>query len=103
MVILAAAIITGGCSTNITETSKAPEPTSVVKEAEVQIPAMTEQETEISSAPHKPVDEITLSGSGIHEECLDLIGDIIENDITYGFTSAQLAIIKDGRLVYENA
>ena len=113
MIILAAAAITRGCSTNMTGTSEAPEPTAAVKEAEVQIPAMTEQETEISvtkddpgpdgSAPDKPVDEITLSGSGIHEECLDLIEDIIENDIKYGFTSAQLAIIKDGRLVYENA
>ena len=41
--------------------------------------------------------------AGIHEECLDLITDIIETDIENGFSSAQLAIMRDGKLVYENA
>ncbi len=40
---------------------------------------------------------------GIHDECIALIEDIIETDIEYGFTSAQLSIIKDDKLVYENA
>ncbi len=40
---------------------------------------------------------------GIHPEALRLVEDIIQTDIEHGFTSAQLAIVKNGRLVYENA
>jgi len=40
---------------------------------------------------------------GIQAEALDLIDRIITADIENGFSSAQLAVIKDGRLVYENA
>ncbi len=40
---------------------------------------------------------------GIHDECIALIEDIITSDIANGFTSAQLSIIKDDKLVYENA
>lgn len=43
------------------------------------------------------------SDVGIHDECIALIEDIIETDIEYGFTSAQLSIIKDDKLIYENA
>lgn len=32
-----------------------------------------------------------------------MISDLISTDISHGFTSAQLAVIKNGRLVYENA
>ena len=40
---------------------------------------------------------------GLHNECFDLVENIIETDIEYGFTSAQLSVIKDGKLVYEGA
>ena len=40
---------------------------------------------------------------GIHPETLRLVEDIIQSDIDHGFTSAQLAVLKNGRLVYENA
>ncbi|WP_051656918.1 serine hydrolase [Butyrivibrio sp. AE3004] len=40
---------------------------------------------------------------GIDKKPLELIDRIIQSDIDNGFTSAQLAIIKDGRLVYQNA
>ena len=40
---------------------------------------------------------------GIRPETLALIEDIIETDVAYGFTSAQLAVVRNGRLVYENA
>ena len=40
---------------------------------------------------------------GIRPEALRLIGDIISSDIRYGFTGAQLAVIRDGRLVVNNA
>lgn len=47
--------------------------------------------------------EGTLADVGIDEEPLKLIGKIIQSDIDNGFSSAQLAIVKDGRLVYQNA
>ena len=40
---------------------------------------------------------------GIQPETLELISDIIESDIAHGFTSAQLAVVKNGRMVYQNA
>ena len=40
---------------------------------------------------------------GIHPLSLELISDIIETDIAYGFTSAQLSLVRNGRLIYENA
>ena len=40
---------------------------------------------------------------GIRPETLRLISDLIESDVEQGFTSAQLAVIRHGRLVYENA
>ncbi|MCR5795871.1 MAG: serine hydrolase [Solobacterium sp.] len=43
------------------------------------------------------------SGELIPRSCFDMIERIIEADIRNGFSSAQLAVIKDGKLVYENA
>ena len=40
---------------------------------------------------------------GLSQNALDAIDRIITYDIKNGFTSAQLAVVKDGRLVYENA
>ncbi len=40
---------------------------------------------------------------GIRPEAVELISDIIESDIGYGFPSAQLAVIKNGRLVINRA
>ena len=40
---------------------------------------------------------------GIHPEALRLISDIIDSDIAHGFTSAQLAVVKNGRLVVQQA
>lgn len=45
----------------------------------------------------------TLAEAGIPEQSVSLICDIIESDIAHGFTSAQLAVVRNGRLVYENA
>ena len=47
--------------------------------------------------------EGTLEEVGLSKEPFDLISDIIEADINNGFTSSQLAVIKDGKLVYQNA
>ena len=41
--------------------------------------------------------------SGIRPEALRLVNDLIQTDIDHGFPSAQLAILRNGRLVYENA
>ena len=40
---------------------------------------------------------------GIDPETLQLIGDIVESDVAHGFTSAQLAVVRNGRLVAEQA
>ena len=40
---------------------------------------------------------------GIQPRTLQLISDIISSDIACGFSSAQLAVVKNGRLVYKNA
>ena len=40
---------------------------------------------------------------GIRPETLRLISDLIEADISHGFPSAQLAVVRNGRLVYEHS
>ena len=40
---------------------------------------------------------------GFRPEALGLIGDIIESDIRHGFTSTQLAVVRNGRLVFSGA
>ena len=40
---------------------------------------------------------------GINPESLALIGDIISSDIAHGFPGAQLAVIRNGRMVYSSA
>ena len=52
--------------------------------------------------PYPVILEGSIKDSGIKPETLSLISDIIESDIANGFTSAQLAVIRDGRLVYSN-
>lgn len=53
--------------------------------------------------PYPAVLEADRGLEGIRPETLRLIQDLIESDIRYGFTSAQLAVVRNGRLVYENA
>ena len=40
---------------------------------------------------------------GIDEKALDMIDSIISADVANGFTSAQLAVVKNGKMVYSNA
>ena len=40
---------------------------------------------------------------GVHPLALKLVSDIIEADVRHGFTSAQLAVVRNGRLIYQNA
>ena len=51
----------------------------------------------------KTDDPDALANAGIDSKTLDMIDSIISNDVANGFTSAQLAIIKDGQMVYSNA
>ncbi|MBR6033744.1 MAG: serine hydrolase [Clostridia bacterium] len=53
--------------------------------------------------PYPRVITGTLKEVGLSEEPFKLISEIIESDIDNGFSSAQLAVIKDGKLVYQNA
>ena len=52
--------------------------------------------------PYPRVIDGTLEEVGLKKEPFDLISKIIESDINNGFTSAQLAVVKDGKLVYQN-
>lgn len=45
----------------------------------------------------------TLAEAGIRPEAMRLISDLIQSDVDHGFSSAQLAVVRHGRLVYENA
>ena len=57
-------------------------------------------------AVHIPYPEVLPADrglEGIRPEAIKLIEDIIATDVAHGFTSAQLAIVRHGRLVYENA
>ena len=53
--------------------------------------------------PYPEVLPGTPEEAGIRPEALRLISDIIRSDVGHGFPSAQLAIVRNGRLVYENA
>ena len=55
------------------------------------------------SITYPEVLEGTLEEAGIDPKTIGLISDLIESDIANGFTSAQLAVVRNGRLVYENA
>ncbi|MBQ9404091.1 MAG: serine hydrolase, partial [Synergistaceae bacterium] len=45
----------------------------------------------------------SIENSGIRPETLAMISDIIASDTANGFPSAQLAVIRNGRLVYSNS
>ena len=66
------------------------------------LPAEEDRKVEVY-IPYPTVLEGTLEEAGISEQSVGLISDLIESDIAHGFTSAQLSIIRNGRLVYENA
>jgi len=57
---------------------------------------------EEKKTPAAMQDELLLS-VGICPETIHVIEAIAKSDIAHGFTSAQMALIKDGRMVYRNA
>ncbi len=68
----------------------------------LQVSGLTESTVRVC-IPYPEVIEGSIKDAGISEESIKLIDMIINADIEQGFTSAQLAIIKDGKLVYQNA
>ncbi len=53
--------------------------------------------------PYPEITEGKPEETGIGEDALKLIDSLITADIENGFSSAQLAVVKDGKLVYEKA
>lgn len=53
--------------------------------------------------PYPTVMKGSLSDSGIPKDAMRLIDKLISADVENGFSSAQLAVVKDGRLVYEKS
>ena len=53
--------------------------------------------------PYPVVLEEPDSSEGIRPEALRLIADLIQSDMEFGFTGAQLAVIRNGRLVCDRA
>lgn len=49
------------------------------------------------------VQEGSLQDVGIDRDALELLEQIIQADVNNGFPSAQMAIVKNGKLVYQNA
>ena len=54
------------------------------------------------NVPYPTVIDGTVKDSGINNESFKLIDEIISADINNGFSSAQLAVIKNGKLIYQN-
>ena len=52
--------------------------------------------------PYPVVIDGNLKEEGFNEDTFKLISDIIESDIAYGFSSASLAVIRHGKLIYNN-
>ena len=68
----------------------------------VQVSALEEGNVRVC-IPYPVIITGTPDEVGIDDGAFDLIDRIISADIENGFSSAQLAVIKDGRLVYENS
>ena len=64
---------------------------------------VTEPEPEPEPVAEELIEKGIYTDYGIHEECIKMMETIVESDIENGFTSAQISIIRDGVLVYENA
>ncbi len=72
----------------------------------VQISGITPNVTDATVTLCVPYPEVlpgTAEEEGFSAQALEMVSDLIETDVSHGFTSAQLAVIRNGRLVYENA
>ena len=93
--------MTGGHLAAVDISSLALDGTNTVQVAGI-LPASPEGTVEVR-IPYPEILEGSPEEEGISLRSLDLISDLIETDIENGFTSAQLSVIRNGRLVYENA
>ena len=57
----------------------------------------------VVNIPYPRVIDGTLEEVGLSKKPFELISKIIEADVNNGFASAQLAVVKEGKLVYQNA
>lgn len=55
------------------------------------------------SIPYPVVIEGTLEQVGLDRDVLEALEQLIQSDVDNGFPSAQMAVVKNGRLVYQNA
>lgn len=53
--------------------------------------------------PYPVVKNGSAKEGGLNPKTLDAIDDIVSSDIHHGFSSAQMAVVRNGRLVYQNA
>ena len=71
---------------------------------EVQVSGITPKEATVSVyAPFPVIVEGTPEDVGMDSEYFELISEIVSEDVEHGFPSAQMAVIKDGVLIYNNA
>ncbi len=68
----------------------------------LQISNITEGTVDVK-IPYPTVLMGNLEDSGISQDAIDLVDSIITSDIEHGFSSAQVAIVRHGQLVYENS
>lgn len=55
------------------------------------------------SIPYPVILEGTPEQVGLDRDVLEVLEQLIQSDVDNGFPSAQMAVVKDGRLVYQNA
>ncbi|SDA68560.1 CubicO group peptidase, beta-lactamase class C family [Butyrivibrio sp. INlla18] len=94
------------CKNNAEESEILYEDIEVSPKIEASIDDSTKQSNK--EEKQEKVDKISLYESkyeeaGIRKESLELIEDIINSDIENGFTSTQIAVMKDGELVFEDS
>ena len=83
---------------------------SITLNGENHILIITDKETEMCNntfikvyIPYPVLKRCSVKEAGINEDMIQSISDIIEQDIKNGFPAAQLTMIKDGKIFYENA
>ncbi|WP_024864550.1 serine hydrolase [Butyrivibrio sp. FCS014] len=70
----------------------------------VQVSNVTPDDATVTvKIPYPTVIDAAPEDAGMSDKPLELIDRIIQADVDNGFSSAQLAVVKDGKLVYRNA
>ena len=71
---------------------------------DIQVSAITPASASVSvKAPYPVITEGTPEDVGMDTRAFELIDAVITSETEYGFPSAQMAVIKDGVLIYNNA